>query len=218
MFCEQECGCASRNGGHQTAGGHPVVGGLCSRQKSAGTLSSHSQAGSLWHNPEPGCCWSLSVQSHIPRISLLGGNAPDLCLQSCWWLGGCHPTLLRGIRGHQQGSLWHRRLGQNVNVEHKSCRDRGGQSREAGAVKHCGHRGSVLRGEPRGSWLSTGKRGGGAAGLGARGNRAGFRGCGAASGAGALLSPSLPWVLPEPLVAWFHLGRGRCAAWAGAGC
>lgn len=103
--------------------------------------------------------------SYTHRISLLGGNTSDLCLQRHWWLGACHPTLFRGIWGQQQGSAWHRRLGQNVNVEHKSWLDRGGQSREAGAVKHCGHRGSVLRREPRGSSLSPGKMGGDVTGL-----------------------------------------------------
>lgn len=110
-------------------GGLPLLQAGISRSTQFPTWS--SQAGSLWYNLDRHCCWSLSLLARIPRILLLGGNAPDLCLQRRWCLGACHPMLFRGVWGHQQGSMWHgrlrchlapsgKRLGQTVNVEHKS--------------------------------------------------------------------------------------------------
>lgn len=155
-LCQQEQQPPSCRGASH--GGLPLLQAGISRSTQFPTWS--SQAGSLWYNLDRHCCWSLSLLARIPKILLLGGNAPDLCLQRRWCLRVCHPMLFRGVWGHQQGSVWHGRLrchlapagsgsGRLLMWSINPGGDRGGQSREAGAVKHCRQRGSVLRGEPR---------------------------------------------------------------------
>lgn len=88
-----------------------VVRCLCSRQKSAGALS--SPPGPPGHAPS-GTTQSIGAVGAFPRRPIspefhFWVAVAGVCV--CRGVGGWGVSLFRGLWGHQQGSVWHRRCG-----------------------------------------------------------------------------------------------------------